>query len=109
MGYGKIALENYDDASLLTLADYYKDQSVAEIKKTLDLLGSIKLLEEIRKTTLDMETRTEILNYVNDEATKQNINIQDINQNNKFIDSILEKVNKKGYYDILKTINIEMK
>ena len=100
--FTNIALEDYDDASLFTMADYYQNSSIDDIKNTLAIIRNKELLLAVRKKTLDLEVRKKILQSIVNRVKTDQININDKGSLATYIERIIAEINEKDYYDLMK-------
>lgn len=71
MEFANIKLYDYDDGSLYTMADFYKNSTIDEIRKSISLISNRDLLLAVREKVLDIKDRKNILSniekkYIND-------------------------------------------
>lgn len=87
MEFANIKLYDYDDGSLYTMADYYQNSSIAEIKNTISIVGNKELLNAVRCKTLDLDLRKKILlDVVNGAVGNNNIN--------EYLQRCIQKINE---------------
>lgn len=98
--FGKIDLNNYDEGSLFTMADYYQNSSIVDIKNTLPVIKDQNLLLAVRKKTLDLEIRKKILSDIVNTFINNKINVNNKNQFNKFINDKIKEIESKDYYEL---------
>jgi len=85
MEFANVKLYDYDDGSLYTLADYYQNSSIEEIKNTIAVVGNKDVLRIVRGKTLDLDMRKKMLDDIvakAKEASDINQYIQEIINNN---------------------------
>lgn len=100
--FGNIDINIYDDGSLFTMADYYKDSSISDIKNTIPLLKNPTLLLAVREKTLDLKDRKKILLNITNKFINDKIDSNNINQYNEFINNIIKMLETEDYYELLK-------
>lgn len=86
MEFVNIKLYDYDDGSLYTMADYYQNSSIEEIKNTITIVGNKDILSVVRGKTLDLDIRKKMLNDI---VTNAN-GVSDINS---YIEKIINSLN----------------
>ncbi len=95
--YGKLKIDEYDCGSLFTLADYYQNSSIYDIKNTIGIIGNQNLLLVVREKTLDLEVRkqmlSDILNRANTITNKKELN--------QFLMDVIQEYKEKNYYDLV--------
>lgn len=100
--YGNLNMEEYDDGSLFTLASFYENSTIDEIKNTIAIVGNKDLLLAVRKKTLDIDTRNKILAEVITDMNTKKITVNNKKDFSKFMEDTINKINEKDYYDLLK-------
>lgn len=100
--YGNIKLNEYDEGSLFTLADFYKDSNIDEIKNTLSIVGNKDILLAVRNKTIDIEARNKILENIVKSSSDKKINVNKKTDYDKFISDTIEEINEKDFYDLVK-------
>lgn len=100
--FGKITLENYDNGSLFTMADYYQNSSISEIKNTIEIVGNNEILLAVRKKTIDLEERKKLLLDIVNRALNDKINIANKKDRANFALEVVKELNEKDYYDLVK-------
>lgn len=100
MEFANIKLYDYDDGSLYTMADYYKDTKIKNIQETILIAGNKDLLLAVRKKTLDLDIRRRILSEVVDKAVKEKIVSKKIDKLDEFINNAINELNEKDYYEL---------
>lgn len=96
--HGKIQMDAMEDAQVTVLTDFFMDKTVEEIGSLLPIVNFEVLISEVRKKTLDRDSRTAILDTVVEEYKKRNPS--DINV---FIMQMVDKIHNTDYYDLIKT------
>jgi len=92
--YGKINLDDYDEGSLVTMADYYKNSSIEHIINTIAIMGNKGMLLAIRTKTLDQQEREKLLLDVANRIISDRIDITNGEQVTNFINLIIQELNK---------------
>mgnify|MGYP004575545665 CR=1 FL=1 len=100
--YGNLNMEEYDDGSLFTLASFYENSTIDEIKNTIAIVGNKDLLLAVRKKTLDIDTRNKILSEVITDMNTKKITVNNKKDFSKFMEDTINKINEKDYYDLVK-------
>ena len=100
--YGNLNMEEYDDGSLFTLASFYENSTIDEIKNTIAIVGNKDLLLAVRKKTLDIDTRNKILAEVITDMNTKKITANNKKDFSKFMEDTINKINEKDYYDLVK-------
>ena len=95
-------MEEYDDGSLFTLASFYENSTIDEIKNTIAIVGNKDLLLAVRKKTLDIDTRNKILAEVITDMNMKKITVNNKKDFSKFMEDTIKKINEKDYYDLVK-------
>ena len=85
MEFANIKLYDYDDGSLYTMADFYQNSSIEEIKNTISIVGNKELLNAVRGKTLDLDLRKKMLTDIVNKA-KENGNTT------KYIEETIKKI-----------------
>ncbi len=98
--FGNVKLYDYDDGNLYTIADFYKDRSIEDIKKTISLIGNKDILLTVRKKTLDLEIRKKLL--INIEKSFISAKISSANQIASFTKKLIKGLEEKEYYELVK-------
>ena len=99
---GNLNMEEYDDGSLFTLASFYENSTIDEIKNTIAIVGNKDLLLAVRKKTLDIDTRNKILSEVITDMNTKKITVNNNKDFSKFMEDTINKINEKDYYDLVK-------
>ena len=100
--YGNLNMEEYDDGSLFTLASFYENSTIDEIKNTIAIVGNKDLLLAVRKKTLDIDTRNKILAEVITDMNTKKITVNNKKDFSKFMEDTINNINEKDYYDLVK-------
>jgi hypothetical protein len=100
--YGNLNMEEYDDGSLFTLASFYENSTIDEIKNTIAIANNKDLLLAVRKKTLDIDTRNKILAEVITDMNTKKITVNNKKDFSKFMEDTINKINEKDYYDLVK-------
>lgn len=100
--FGKIDINIYDEGSLFTLADYYQNSSINDIKNTLPIIKNSTLLLAVRQKTLDIEARKKILLDIVNSFISDKISTANQDKYNKFINDKINEIEAKDYYDLVK-------
>lgn len=61
MEFANVKLYDYDDGSLYTMADFYQNSSIEEIRNTIEIVGNREILRLVRGKTLDLDIRKKML------------------------------------------------
>ena len=100
--FGKIDINIYDEGNLFTLADYYQNSSINDIKNTLPIIKNSTLLLAVRQKTLDIEARKKILLDIVNSFISSKISTANQDKYNKFINDKINEIEEKDYYDLIK-------
>ena len=100
--YGNLNMEEYDDGSLFTLASFYENSTIDEIKNTIAIVGNKDLLLAVRKKTLDIDTRNKILAEVITDMNTKKITVNNKKDFSKFMEDTINNINEKDYYYLVK-------
>ena len=100
--YGNLNMEESDDGSLFTLASFYENSTIDEIKNTIAIVGNRDLLLAVRKKTLDIDNRNKILAEVITDMNMKKITVNNKKDFSKFMEDTIKKINEKDYYDLVK-------
>lgn len=107
MEFANIKLYDYDDGNLYTIADYYQNSSIDDIKKTISIIGNQELLLAVRKKTLDLDVRKELLFNIEKKFFDDKIDANNLKQVSAFIQSMIKELEEKDCYELIN--KIEMK
>jgi hypothetical protein len=88
--YGNLNMEEYDDGSLFTLASFYENSTIDEIKNTIAIVGNKDLLLAVRKKTLDIDTRNKILSEVITDMNTKKITVNNNKDFSKFMEDTIK-------------------
>lgn len=99
--FANIKLYDYDDGSLFTMADYYQNSSIEHINKTISLIGNKDLLLAVRKKTLELDTRKNILLNIEKKYISDKIDSTKKEDVSNFIDKIVNELETKDYYELV--------
>jgi len=97
---GNIKLYDYDDGSLFTMAYFYKESRIETIEKTIPIFGNQELLTAVRKKTLDLEKRQEILLDIDKKRYSDKIDTTNSKTVTKFIKEVIADIEEKDYYEL---------
>ena len=86
MEFANVKLYEYDDGSLYTMADFYQNSSIEEIRNTIAVVGNKDILRVVRGKTLDLDMRKKMLNDIVNGAS----GVSDIN---KYIEDTINNLN----------------
>lgn len=100
--FGGIKLEEYETGDLFTLADYYQNSNINEIKNTIQIIGNKQLITVVREKTLDIEVRKKLLLDIANRAINDKINTTNKKEIIKFITEVVSELEEKDYYDLVK-------
>ena len=87
---------------MFTLASFYENSTIDEIKNTIAIVGNKDLLLAVRKKTLDIDTRNKILAEVITDMNTKKITVNNKKDFSKFMEDTINKINEKDYYDLVK-------
>ena len=96
--HGKIKIEKMEDGHIFLLVNFFRTRTVKEMTKLLSLVNTPELATAVRMKTLELDVRTEILNYVVDQYQKQNI---DRNTKKDFLAKMIDTIQNLDYYKLL--------
>lgn len=99
--FANIKLYDYDDGSLYTMADYYQNSSIEDIKNTISLIGNKDVLFAVRKKTLDLDVRNKILLGIEKRCFNDKIDTANSKATSKFIQEMLKELEEKDYYELI--------
>lgn len=98
---GNIAISRIDINSLYMLVDLFVEVSTQDYEKDITILGSPLLLENVRRSTLDVDSRKELLRYLLKEASKMKLDYHDMKAVKSFHKKMNSLLRSKSVYDIL--------
>lgn len=98
---GNIAINRIDINSLYMLVDLFVEVPTQEYEKDITILGSPLLLENVRRSTLDVDHRKELLRYILNEASKMKLDYHDMKAVKSFHKKMNSLLRSKSVYDIL--------
>ena len=98
---GNIAISRIDINSLYMLVDLFDDVPTQDYEKDITILGSPLLLENVRRSTLDVDSRKELLRYLLKEASKMKLDYHDMKAVQSFHKKMNSLLRSKSVYDIL--------
>ena len=101
MEFANIKLYNYDDGSLYTMADYYQNSSIEDIRKTISIIGNNDLLQAVRRKTLELNIRNKILLGIEKRCFNDKIDTTNLNLVSEFISKIIKELEEKDYYELI--------
>ena len=102
-----VAIEQIDLNSLYMLVDFFTDIPNKEYERDIIILGNPTLLESIRRSTIDVDLRKELLSHILDEYKDEDAS--DLNKVHEFQKKINSDLKKKKCFTILgKTPYMEM-
>lgn len=96
--HGKIKIEEMEEGHLFVLTDFFRTKTVKEMTKMLSVINTPELVKAVRLKTLEMDIRTEILNYVMDQYQKQKI---DKSSKKEFLAKMIDTIQNLDYYKLL--------
>jgi len=96
-----VNLNDYDDGSLFTLAQYYQKRSMEDINKTMVLIGNNDLLLAVRKKTLELDVRQKILSNIEKRFFDGKIDNSNLNEVSNFIEQVINELESKDYYELI--------
>ena len=102
MEFANIKLYDYDDGSLYKMADYYQNSSIDDIKKTIAIIGNKELLLAVRKKTLDLDVRKNVLLDIEKKFIDDKIDATKKKNVSSFVNKIIKELEEKDYYDLVK-------
>lgn len=98
---GNIAISRIDINSLYMLVDLFVEVPTQDYEKDITILGSPLLLENVRRSTLDVDSRKELLRYLLKEASKMKLDYHDMKAIKSFHKKMNSLLRSKSVYDIL--------
>ena len=98
---GNIAISRIDINSLYMLVDLFVEVPTQDYEKDITILGSPLLLENVRRSTLDVDSRKELLRYLLKEASKMKLDYNDMKAVKSFHKKMNSLLRSKSVYDIL--------
>lgn len=98
---GNIAISRIDINSLYMLVDLFVEVPTRDYEKDITILGSPLLLENVRRSTLDVDSRKELLRYLLKEASKMKLDYHDMKAVKSFHKKMNSLLRSKSVYDIL--------
>lgn len=98
---GNIAISRIDINSLYMLVDLFVEVPTQDYEKDITILGSPLLLENVRRSTLDVDSRKELLRYLLKEASKMKLDYHDMKVVKSFHKKMNSLLRSKSVYDIL--------
>ena len=98
---GNIAISRIDINSLYMLVDLFVEVPTQDYEKDIMILGSPLLLENVRRSTLDVDSRKELLRYLLKEASKMKLDYHDMKAVKSFHKKMNSLLRSKSVYDIL--------
>lgn len=98
----KLKIENYDNGSLFTMADYYQNSSIEEMKQTFLIIGNKDLLFAARQETLELDTRKKILLDIVNKFLGAKIDTANKEKISSFIQNEINELIEKDYYEVVK-------
>ena len=98
---GNIAISRIDINSLYMLVDLFVEVPTQDYENDITILGSPLLLENVRRSTLDVDSRKELLRYLLKEASKMKLDYHDMKAVKSFHKKMNSLLRSKSVYDIL--------
>lgn len=98
---GNIAISRIDINSLYMLVDLFVEVPTQDYEKDITILGSPLLLENVRRSTLDVDSRKELLRYLLKEASKMKLDYHGMKAVKSFHKKMNSLLRSKSVYDIL--------
>ena len=98
---GNIAISRIDINSLYMLVDLFVEVPTQDYEKDITILGSPLLLENVRRSTLDVDSRKELLRYLLKEASKMKLDYHNMKAVKSFHKKMNSLLRSKSVYDIL--------
>ena len=98
---GNIAISRIDINSLYMLVDLFVEVPTQDYEKDITILGSPLLLENVRRSTLDVDSRKELLRYLLKEASKMKLDYHDMKAVKSFHKKMNSLLRSKSVYEIL--------
>lgn len=98
---GNIAISRIDINSLYMLVDLFVEVPTQDYEKDITILGSPLLLENVRRSTLDVDSRKGLLRYLLKEASKMKLDYHDMKAVKSFHKKMNSLLRSKSVYDIL--------
>lgn len=99
--HGKIKLDTLEKGHILVLVDFFHRKTVKEITKYIKFINNDDLIWAVRNKTLDIEIRTEILDYVLEHFIKEKI---DRAHRKEFLAKMIDMIESLDYYKLLDEI-----
>lgn len=100
--FGGISLEKYDVGNLFTMADYYQNSSIAEIKNSIPIVGNPDLLTTIRNKTLDVDARKKILLNLVNQVFQGKMGTIEASALDKYLKETIQRIEVTDYYELIK-------
>lgn len=101
MEFANIKLYDYDDGNLFTMADYYQNSSIEDIKRTIFIIGNHDLLLAVRRKTLELDIRKKILLSIVKRCINDKIDTDNLNLVSEFVLKIIKEIEEKDYYELI--------
>lgn len=95
---GKVNIRLLEDGPIFMLADYFKDKTIKEMSKMLPVVGHPKALHAARFKTLEVDVRTEILEYIYRTYKAKRITKA---RKEEFLEKMANEIYQKDYYELL--------
>ncbi len=99
--HGKLKLDSLEKGHILTLVDFFRTKTVKEITKYIRFINNNDLIWTVRNKTVDIEIRTEILNYVFEHFVAEKI---DRSHRKDFLAKMIDMIQSLDYYKLLDAI-----
>ncbi len=95
---GKVNIKLLEDGPIFMLTDYFKDKTIKEMSKMLPIIGHPKALHAARFKTLEVDVRTEILEYIYRMYKAKRITKA---HKEEFLEKLANEIYQKDYYELL--------
>ena len=96
-----IKLYDYDNGNLFTLADYYKNRTIVDIKNTISIISNKELLLAVRTKTLDLDDRIKILLSIEKKLINDKIDTANLDSVSEFITNIVNEIETKTESELI--------
>lgn len=96
--HGKVNIKLLEDGPIFMLADYFKDKTIKEMSKMLPIVGHPKAIHMARFKTLEVDVRTEILEYIYRMYKAKRITKA---HKEEFLDKLANEIYQEDYYKLL--------
>lgn len=100
--HGKLKLDHLEKGHILTLVDFFRTKTVKEITKYIRFINNNDLIWAVRNKTVDIDVRTEILDYVLEHFIEEKI---DRAHRKEFLTKMIDMIESLDYYKLLDAIH----